>query len=269
VRKVLDKNIVLFDMDGTLTPARMPIESDVISSLKGLSNYAKIGIVTGSGMDYLTQQCSELWSNDSGLSPEDITLMPCNGTQLYTWDGSSWNKDFSLNIKEHIGEDEYSEMVYAILGAQIFFMKMYSSISVSGNFISYRQSMINWCPIGRDCSYEERDIFCNEDSNNRIRRFLKQTLASRISEDLLSRVKITMGGNTSFDIYPVGWDKSFALSHLDGSTCWFIGDRCFEDGNDRAIYEALLPLNRSFSVDSTQNTIEIVDEIISRIKQRA
>ena len=263
-----DENIVLFDMDGTLTPARLPIENDVILSLKKLSSHAKIGIVTGSGMDYLLQQCSELWSSKSEnpFNPEDIVLMPCNGTQVYNWNGSGWDSEFSLNMKEHVGEEEYSEIIYSILGSQIFFMKLYSSMPVSGNFISYRQSMINWCPIGRDCSTAERAVFHGEDQNNRIRKFLKQALVSRLSEDLLSKIKITMGGNTSFDIYPVGWDKSFALNHLKEKTCWFVGDRCFDDGNDRAIYEALKPFERSFSVNSTEKTIEIVDEVISRIK---
>ncbi len=262
------ENIILFDMDGTLTPARMPIEEDIVGALNNLSNYAKIGIVTGSGMDYLLQQCSRLWSRDfdNSVDPNNIMLMPCNGTQVYSWDKNLWKSTFSLDMKSEIGAVGYSEIIYSILGSQIFFMKLYPSMPVSGNFVSYRGSMINWCPIGRDCSRKDRATFSDEDINNRIRKFLKQTFASRLSRDLLSSLKITMGGDTSFDIYPVGWDKSFALSHVKDKVSWFVGDRCFDDGNDRAIYEALLPEKRAFSVDSTKKTIKVIDEIIGKIK---
>ena len=37
-------NIVLFDMDGTLTPPRKPIEDDVIQALKELLSVTKVGL---------------------------------------------------------------------------------------------------------------------------------------------------------------------------------------------------------------------------------
>ena len=75
--------IVLFDMDGTLTPARKPMEENVLESLKNLSNYAKIGIVTGSGFDYVKQQCQLLFKQLPEEILNRITIMPCNGTQVY------------------------------------------------------------------------------------------------------------------------------------------------------------------------------------------
>ena len=123
------ENIILFDMDGTLTPARMPIEEDMVSALNDLSNYAKIGIVTGSGIDYLLQQCSRLWSKDfdNSVNPNNIMLMPCNGTQVYSWNKNLWKNTFSLDMKSEIGNVGYSEIIYSILGSQIFFMKLYLS----------------------------------------------------------------------------------------------------------------------------------------------
>ena len=48
------KKIVLFDMDGTLTPARKRMDWDVIDALCDLQKAGfEIGIVTGSDMDYV------------------------------------------------------------------------------------------------------------------------------------------------------------------------------------------------------------------------
>jgi len=48
---------VLFDMDGTLTKPRKVISSQMCSQLIELSQKAKVVIVTGSGIDYIEEQC--------------------------------------------------------------------------------------------------------------------------------------------------------------------------------------------------------------------
>ena len=60
-------NIVLFDMDGTLTEARKKANWSIVRPLRELSKHAHIGIVTGSPMTYLEQQCGILWT-ELGLS---------------------------------------------------------------------------------------------------------------------------------------------------------------------------------------------------------
>ena len=47
-------------MDGTLTPPRESLEESLIPILENLSEVAEIGIVTGSGFEYLKQQIGAL-----------------------------------------------------------------------------------------------------------------------------------------------------------------------------------------------------------------
>ena len=54
------KHLCLFDMDGTLTPVREKISQPMIESLRALEKVSDIGIVTGSGMNYVREQCEEL-----------------------------------------------------------------------------------------------------------------------------------------------------------------------------------------------------------------
>ena len=79
-------------------------------------------------------------------------------------------------------------------------------------------------------------------------------------------VEIKLGGETSYDIYPKGWDKTYALQHFEGYECWFVGDRCGNGGNDQTIYERLRVHGRSFEVNNTKDTMKLIfDEIIPRI----
>ena len=53
----MNKTIVLFDMDGTLTEPRGSFNPKILEpSLLKLSQYVDIGIITGSDEDYLREQ---------------------------------------------------------------------------------------------------------------------------------------------------------------------------------------------------------------------
>ena len=66
-------SIVLFDMDGTLTPSRESIDQDMIDTLLILSKKVKIGIVTGSGFDYIQEQCNDLL-NDNSINKKNLAI---------------------------------------------------------------------------------------------------------------------------------------------------------------------------------------------------
>ena len=90
-----------------------------------------------------------------------------------------------------------------------------------------------------------------------------QALNQQLVEKEINAI-VKLGGNTSFDIYPVNWDKTYALNHFDKSKWefWFVGDRCTIDGNDYEIFEFLKDSGRSFETGSPEETIEIVENYI-------
>ena len=75
------KNIVLYDMDGTLTPPRESLEESLFLFWRIYQRYAEIGIVTGSDFDYLKQQVGTLI--DHPKIRKKLHLLPCNGTKHY------------------------------------------------------------------------------------------------------------------------------------------------------------------------------------------
>ena len=49
----------------------------------------------------------------------------------------------------------------------------------------------------------------------------------------------SIGGQISFDVFPAGWDKRYALQFVEQkySSIHFFGDRTNPGGNDHEIYE--------------------------------
>ena len=262
------KHIVLFDMDGTLTAPRKPIGTDTALLLRDLSQLADIGIVSGSPWEYIDQQMSSAWKRIGSLYPQCLLIMPCNGTQLIRWNNSLQNFEvvYDVNFKDHIceayGKDVYIDYVKHILELQLTFMDEWEFKNLTGNFLSYRGSMINWSPVGRDAQDAEREAFIELDIKEDVRNTLRDALRVRLDASGLHGTDLNLGGSTSIDIHPTGWDKTHALRHCGDRQPWFVGDKCEPGGNDWSLWSALQPEGRSFSTTGPDQTMHIVREKI-------
>jgi phosphomannomutase len=258
-------NVVMLDMDGTITPPRKSISSDMIIILMDLCLFADIVIVSGSDINYIIEQCGSDIIRYGFAS--HVIIMPCNGTKVYKFDGEAYKEIFSASLIEELGEALYRKLIKGILRSQAHIMDKYD-FDISGGFVSYRKSTLNWSIIGRDSSQELRNKFSNSKDNNNIRNdainILKAT--SMLTEDDLNKIEFTLGGQTSIDIYPKGWDKTYALKHIDGKESWFIGDKCKPGENDYHIYEKLS--GKSFNTTGPEDTEKIINIIIGILKDK-
>lgn len=256
------KKIVLFDMDGTLTPPRQSLDHDLIDPLKILSHSSEIGVVTGSDIDYVKQQIKFLLINSQ--IRYRLHLLPCNGTKYYpppSYNHEQHTLKQSTDFKNKIGKNNFNRIMKILIDYQNHICSHYH-IPLTGHFLSYRGSMINWCPIGRNATNEEREEFIGFDktfSHGHFRKILLDQLRDEFQNINLD-ITIKLGGETSFDIYPNGWDKTYALKYFKDYSVWFVGDRCEDQGNDKEIYEKLQP-NNSFKVSNTKETKKIIQKV--------
>jgi phosphomannomutase len=261
-------NIVMFDLDGTLTPARKEMSDDIYESITALSEFAAIGIVTGSNWEYIQQQAPRFldWALDSSAS--EVMIMPCNGTQLYTPSlNGTFERRHTVSMKDEIGAENYRRLVWILSNLQVNILEGIE-MPVSGNFISYRGSLLNWCMIGRDATYEERDTFTAIDKKFQVRETVSSILADNLTEFGIKNIDHVIGGSTSIDIYPTGWDKRYALKHVQApgrDAIYFMGDRCTLGGNDWPLYN-IIDEDKRFMTGGPHETIEIIGGLIEKFK---
>ena len=240
----MNQNIILFDMDGTLTESRQRFNSTTLSSsLVELSQVADIGIVTGSDYIYLKEQLSPLLNSSIRYC---LHLLPCNGTKYYP-PPEFPSEDFKLkseaSMQDELGKANWRRLMEILTVKQLRASEM--DIPLTGHFISARGSMINWSPAGRNANNKERKAFMRYDKKYNFRKRNLSELRSDLASAKLDGITVKLGGDTSFDIYPRGWDKTYALHYFENSTVWFVGDRALSpNGNDYEIHEACKP--RSF-----------------------
>lgn len=221
----LRKNILyLFDVDGTLTKPRQIISDDLKNFLlKEVKPRGAIGLVSGSDYPKIVEQ----------MAGEDTTnefdYVFCeNGVMDYR-QGQLKSKQSILN---YIGEQTLQKVINFALG----YMSKLELPAKRGNFVEFRSSMINICPVGRSCSQSERDEFSRFDIEHKVRAKFVEALQNEFQG---SKLTFALGGQISVDVFPTGWDKTYCLEHVaeeNFSEIHFFGDKTMPGGNDHEIY---------------------------------
>ena len=261
------RKIVLFDMDGTLTPPREHLDYSLVDTLVKLCKNTEIGIVSGSDYEYIMQQCGFLTTKDE--IKQKLHILPCNGTMHYappSYREGEYKLVHSNDMRKVIGDSDLNILFKKIINYQDHIVSHYD-IPLTGHFVSYRGSMINWCPIGRNATDTDRKKFSEFDKTFGTSTFRKAILSQLREEidNLRMNIVVKLGGETSFDIFPSGWDKTFALSYFPDHEVYFLGDRCGENGNDKEIFDILQPLN-SFWVKDTKDTKIVLETLLEEWK---
>ncbi|KAF9585399.1 Phosphomannomutase [Lunasporangiospora selenospora] len=214
--------ICLFDVDGTLTPARLRITDSMLETLVELRKKCVIGFVGGSD---LAKQIEQI--GDDVLEIFDFCFAE-NGLTAYK-DGVQLA---SQSFIGYMGEDRYKKLVN-------FILRYIADLDIPikrGTFVEFRNGMINVSPIGRNCSHPERIEFEKFDLEHKIREKFVAALREEFPDYGLT---YSIGGQISFDVFPTGWDKTYCLRHVEKENfknIHFFGDKTFKGGNDYEIY---------------------------------
>jgi hydroxymethylpyrimidine pyrophosphatase-like HAD family hydrolase len=263
---------LLFDIDKTLTPPRLPITESMVKVLENL--LLPFHVAAGSHLELLLKQFFEPLFEFGYRKQFDA--FASNGAIHYHCD---YSKDMSIDlvskfdIREYLGEKDYSFLINVLehtLDTDEF--QLSSPVANLGETIAYRVSMVNFTPIGRVTEEGEkirtnRANFVKFDHKTGYRQKVMDYLKTELKRLIEERnLVITLGGETSFDIGVLGEDKTKGVT-----TLWdkgidrviFFGDALYEGGNDYAVREFVdnLPPNLKpkadyYQVDSYEDTIE-------------
>lgn len=239
------KTLVLFDVDGTLTPARLVVSDEMRETLAKLRKKVVIGFVGGSDLSKQVEQLGPTVLDDFDycFSENGLTAYKL-GKELASQSFIGW-----------IGNEKYNKLVK-------FILRYLSDIELPvrrGTFIEFRNGMINVSPVGRNASTQERNEFEAFDKTHNIRSTMVTALQKEFPDYGLT---YSIGGQISFDVFPTGWDKTYALQHVENegfTEIHFFGDKSYKGGNDYEIYND--PRTIGHAVNSPADTIRILNEL--------
>lgn len=234
------KRIFMFDIDGTLTPPRQPMTEEMVEMFTGFCQRNRVILVTGSDMSKVVEQV-----------PEEIRNLV---EGIYTCSGNAYTVG-----DEIIYENEFKpeERLIELLND----WKTYSHYPVkTGRHIEYRNGMLNYSTVGRNCTQEQREDYEAWDTENGERKILRERILH-----MFPSLDCAIGGQISIDIYPQGLDKSQSYHKVKGENpdhaIIFCGDRLMPGGNDYPFFKAMgenqmkcRPLDIAVPVSSWEDT---------------
>ena len=239
--------IALFDVDGTLTAPRKVVTPEMHAYLMSLKERITIGVVGGSDLPKQREQLGEDVTSEFDYSFSE------NGTTAY----KAGELIGQTSIAAHLGEDKLKRFVNFVLS----YMATVDIPVKRGTFIEFRNGMLNISPVGRNCSRAERNDFEAYDKEHKIRSTMVSVLQAQFPDYGL---KYSIGGQISFDVFPIGWDKTFCLQYLDEKDydeVHFFGDKTFEGGNDYEIFSHARTIGHSIDDANPETTRRILEEL--------
>ncbi|TQV99425.1 hypothetical protein V2A60_004901 [Cordyceps javanica] len=252
----LKDTICLFDVDGTLTPARLDASPEILAILRALRQKCAIGFVGGSDLAKQEEQLG-------GPAGAPVTTLfdfcfSENGLTAFKLGQALPSNSFI----QWIGEDRYKELANFVL----HYVADLDIPVKRGTFIEFRNGMINISPVGRNASNKERNEFEAYDKEAKVREKFVAVLKEKFGHLGLT---FSIGGQISFDVFPTGWDKTYCLKHLEDEAkkpngiaykhIHFFGDKTAKGGNDYEIYED--PRTIGHSVKGPEDTMTILKEV--------
>ncbi len=234
------KELVAFDLDGTLAESKQPLQEPMGEALADLLDVAHVAVISGGDWPQFEKQVASRLPERADRTK--LWLMPTTGTKLYRFD-DAWRAVYA----ELFEEDEKQKILKAFdesLEATGFVPEQ-----TWGERIEDRGSQITFSALGQEAPIDAKHSW---DPDFAKRKVIQADLRQR-----LPGLSINMGGATSIDITREGVDKAYGLKKLNEASgialnkMMFIGDAIFPGGNDYPAEQLGLDVVKVKNVDGT------------------
>ncbi|TVV75121.1 HAD-IIB family hydrolase [Sphingomonas solaris] len=243
------KELVAFDLDGTLAESKQPLGEAMGEALADLLGVAHIAVISGGDWPQFEKQVASRLPARADL--DRLWLMPTTGTKLYRHDGK-WAPVYAELFDEQQRKD-----IIAAFDASLA-ATGFTPEQSWGERIEDRGSQITFSALGQQAPLKEKEHW---DPDFAKRKIIQADLRQR-----LPGLSINIGGATSIDITREGVDKAYGLKKLSAASgialeaMMFIGDAIFPGGNDYPAKELGLDTVR---VRDPEETLSVIAAIVA------
>jgi len=247
------KQLVAFDLDGTLAESKQAIGEPMGEALADLLGVAHVAVISGGDWPQFDKQVASRLPAHADLSR--LWLMPTTGTKLYTHQSGEWTAVYA-----ELFSDEEKRKIIDSFNASLE-ATGFKPEQTWGERIEDRGSQITFSALGQQAPIDAKEHW---DPDFAKRKVIQADLKQRLPE-----LSINMGGATSIDITQKGVDKAYGLKRLSDESgialdaMMFIGDAIFPGGNDYPAKELGLDTVR---VKNPEGTLAAIAGIVACLK---
>ena len=244
------KQLVAFDLDGTLAESKQPLKEDLGEAIADLLGVANVAVISGGDWPQFDKQVASRLPERADRSR--LWLMPTTGTKLYRYADSAWSAVFA-ELFDDATRAKIKTAFDEALAATGFVPEQ-----TWGERVEDRGSQITFSALGQQAPLEAKEHW---DPDFAKRKVIQADLRRR-----LPGLSINMGGATSIDITREGVDKAYGLKKLRDASgigleaMMFVGDAIFPGGND---YPAKTLGLDAVRVRDPQETLAVIATVVA------
>ena len=224
-----NKKLIVFDIDGTLTPSKAPADSEMISLLLRLLERKQVAVIGGGKYALFREQLIDrMPRHDARFSR--LFLFPTSSTAFYRFSRGRWRC-----VYEHVlsrADKKKITMAFASVFREVGYehpRKTYGPPPIED-----RKTQISFSPLGQRAPIPLKEAW--KQKHNSLRARLARLLQRRLPD-----FKVRVGGLTTIDVTKKGIDKAYGIRqierqlHVPRKDMLFVGDAIFPGGNDYAV----------------------------------
>ncbi len=243
------KKIIAFDLDGTLTESKQPMTEEMAHLIDELSSKTKVAIISGGSFPRFKDQFLHQLKNTKNL-----ILLPTSGSCRYEYDEATkdWKQTFSHPFTNEVKNKVIEELNKIIQEKEFDIPEKHF-----GPYIEDRGNQITLSTLGQNAPNDEKKLW---DPHSIKRLKIRERL-----EKFIPEIDAHIGGMTSIDVLPKGFDKAVGLKllleaeNLTIKDILFIGDAVFEGGND---YSPLQAGIETIGIKDPGETAEVIRKLL-------
>lgn len=221
-------DVIAFDIDGTLTRSKLPLDSEMADLLSRLLEKYKIAIISGANFkQFKWQILDELKSKLEIEMMRNLYLLPTDGTTF-----CNYNNDWQCQSDPELSKEDKDRIKKSF---ENIFEKsgLESPDKIYGELIEDRGAQLNFSALGQDAPIELKEGW---DPDNKKRERMIEMLKGALPD-----FSLHIGGTTSIEVTKIGIDKAYGLNKLieqtgvSKSKILYVGDKLFVGGNDAPV----------------------------------
>jgi phosphomannomutase len=241
------KQLVVFDLDGTLAESKSALDAEMAQLLEDLLGIVKVAIISGGAWQQFETQI--LAHMPSGDALKNLLLLPTCGTRFYRY-----RTDWQLLYAEDFNAAQRQGILEAL--RHTIDQTGEKATKTWGEVIEDRGSQITFSALGQQAPLEEKKKWDPD--------FAKRQKMIAVLQPLIPEFSVRLGGATSIDVTQHGIDKGYGIQKLrdvlriEISEMLFIGDAVFPGGNDYPAKQAGALSIRVRDPHETKRVIEAI-----------
>ena len=245
---IIEKKLVVFDLDGTLAESKAIMDSEMSGLLVRLLKQRPVAVIGGGAFYKFKEQFIDTFQCPDELK-ERLLLFPTSAARCYRFQKGAWQEVYA----DLIPEADRAAIQTAF--SRAFMETGYTHPStVYGDIIEDRGTQVTFSALGQEAPVELKKAWRGSAAD-------KRAALKVVLDRELPNFEVRIPGYTSIDVTKKGIDKAYGIVQIEQqmgvapSEMVFVGDALDEGGNDYPVKAAGVDC---VAVDGPTETKQIV-----------